>query len=446
MKILEPQQILFPSPLRRGVRGEVIFLLFFSFSSFGQQKLSLQDCMDYAEKHHPDIQNLRMAKESENVELQRIENQRLPSLNLSFNQGGNLGRTIDPFSNDVVTRAITFNSLGMSGGFTVYAGNRQKLQEAKQELAISLANYQLANAQLNKRLEIVRAFFTLLLDKMAIELKQQQLQEIDNQLLRIRELTKEGIVSPLQQHEQLALLANEQIQLQQLETSLATDKIGLETLIFWKDEKSIDIKEDFEVNNLPQKLSIEPIFLQKNPQVLAQNSQIKSIEIDKKLQLSSFKPTIQLSMNTSTSYSSAAPSEYTFFRQFNTNFGQYVGVGLSYPLFPRNQQKLLLEKNRLQFLQQTATKEKTIVELNQQLKRIATEYASILLQIEKMQTVSQQFKQIYEASLAKYNEGVITTIELNQWQNKYFESRFNLKKMILSAQLSKMLFEIYTEK
>jgi len=88
--------------------------------------MGLDECIAFALKKHPTIQNTKSTIEIRKEEYQIARKEALPNISGSLSQGGSLGRNIDPFSNSFVTNAINFNSASLSNSFTIFNGFRQR--------------------------------------------------------------------------------------------------------------------------------------------------------------------------------------------------------------------------------------------------------------------------------------------------------------------------------
>jgi outer membrane protein len=86
------------------MRQFVLLLTILPISLLGQTniKFNLIQCIDFAYKQNFDVKlkELRL-KQSENT-LEQSEKAIYPNLSGSFSQGINLGRSIDPFTNDFI--------------------------------------------------------------------------------------------------------------------------------------------------------------------------------------------------------------------------------------------------------------------------------------------------------------------------------------------------------
>jgi outer membrane protein len=88
-----------------------IFCLF-SDSTLAQTTWTLQSCIDHAFEHNLQIKQSQLSGERAELNYLSAQGAFLPSLNASASHGYNIGRAIDPFSNDFLENAaIQSNNL-----------------------------------------------------------------------------------------------------------------------------------------------------------------------------------------------------------------------------------------------------------------------------------------------------------------------------------------------
>lgn len=225
----------------------------------------------------------------------------------------------------------------------------------------------------------------------------------------------------------------------QLQNDVKNRLLNLSTVMFWNKTDSLTIDTTLTRNEL----NFSRLNLQKQPSFLNASNDISVSRYTGELNLIRFKPTISFSANVGTAYSSAAPDEFTFFRQLNTNFGQYAGVSVSIPVYNKGQKKHVLTNNRLANSIAERNREVAVFELEQQVKQLSNDVAlaeSRIIQLRKQIEVS---KRVYDAAYGKYKEGIINTLELSQRQTSFYQTVFSLKVEERNRSLLVKVLELY---
>ncbi len=102
----------------------VIITCFGSFQSICQnnQLLSLEDCVRLAMNRNNNLKRGNLEIQKNAIYHEQALNSVYPSVNASLSPSGNLGRSIDPYSNQFVDRNIFSTSLAINSNFTIFNG------------------------------------------------------------------------------------------------------------------------------------------------------------------------------------------------------------------------------------------------------------------------------------------------------------------------------------
>lgn len=407
------------------------------------QAFSLTECLQYAEKNHPAITNSKtnVAIEGERAEI--IRKNALPTVTGSFSQGGSLGRNIDPFSNTIVTNGIGFNSVAISGSVPIYNGFRQRYERGLQELKLKDVRLEVENVILQREIEITRLYYGSLLQAKAIQLKEKQIRDIAVQSNRINGLIVEGQLPTTARDELSVQLINEQNALLQFNNEFKNGLLDLETAIFWQSPRQLQI--DTTTNNLPliDAKKINQPSVQQNPTYLKSQNLIGISRYNGEITLTQFKPTVSASANIGTAYSTAAPAELTLFRQFNTNFRQFVGFSVNLPIYSKGQRRNYEKINALTTLNAEQSARLIAYEFEQVIDRLTNDLLLSQQQIRLLEDQVKVAKKVYDAANERYVSGLINFFELSQWQIKYFETELSVKTERLRQRLILDVLKLY---
>lgn len=417
----------------------LLLILTFSTAISSAQRMSLEECITYALKNHPAIKNAKSTVEIRKEEYEIARKDALPSVSGSISQGGSLGRNIDPFSNNVVTNAINFNAASLNSSFVIFNGFRQRYEQASKELMVKGVTYDASVLEWSTKRNITESYYAYLLSLEAIKLKEQQIKDIKTQLSGLAELVKEGQLPRTTYDEQLVQLFSEESNMLQLQNDVKNSLLNLSTVMFWNKTDSLTIDTTLTRNEV----NFSPLNLQRQPSFLKAINDISVSRYAGELNLIRFKPMISFNANVGTAYSSAAPDEFTFFRQLNTNFGQYAGVSVSIPVYNKGQKKHVLTNNRLANIIAERNREAAVFELEQQVKQLSNDVALAESRIDQLRKQIEISKRVYEAAYGKYKEGIINTLELSQRQINFYQTVMSLKVEEINKSLLVKILELY---
>ncbi|MEO0334414.1 MAG: TolC family protein, partial [Bacteroidota bacterium] len=94
-------------------------------SSTESRQLSLQECVDLAIKNNITVRTTALNVLQDQVALEQSKVDLLPSLNAGTNFQYNVGRTINPFTNEFVSQPIRQQNLSLTANLELFNGFRK---------------------------------------------------------------------------------------------------------------------------------------------------------------------------------------------------------------------------------------------------------------------------------------------------------------------------------
>lgn len=388
--------------------------LFISFGLSAQKKYTVEECIDLALHHHPDVmlQNLYVLRTKNTLE--QTHKNRLPNVSASVSSGLNGGRSIDPFSNSFVQRTVTYNSVGISGNINLFNGLALRNRVLQGQVNAEAEQNQLEVVKKEIKLAVIEAYMKVVLSQQMVELQQENEKDILNQLTAVTEQIKEGVLATYNRTETEAQLAATRFELMSVQNQLILSKASLAQLMM--------IKEGFEVTipeiSRPELLTARP-NLSFHPALRVLEKRVRSARYGIDIAKAEKLPRLSLNGGLGTSYSSAAAGEFAYFRQLGHNFNQYLGVGLSIPVYTNAETRI--EAARIEEKITRKQKEKQEIQLNQQADNLVLEVNTLREKVKSSDINLAAQSTLYAGAKEKYKEGLINNLELNTY-------RLNLEK------------------
>jgi outer membrane protein len=154
-------------------------------------------------------------------------------------------------------------------------------------------------------------------------------------------------------------------------------------------------------------------------------------------------PTVSLGAGLGSGYSSAASSEFSYFKQLDFNLNQNARIGVNIPIYSNGQVKgrinnaLIGQRIAETQLQQTKLQLKQEIEQAYLTARTAQER----LNSAKRQIVAQQTA--YDSAQERFREGILNTIDLNTFRLNLERAKSNLIQAKFEFYFRKMILEFY---
>lgn len=432
--------------------------------SYGQETWSLEKCVNYALENSNDIKSAQLNIENAKLNSKIAKLSRLPSLNANTSLGWNFGRQVDPSTNDFISQQLSFNSIGLGSSVTLFnSGNiSNSIKKTKiDERAAELDNKTLIN---NLKLGIVQSYVTILLAEEQVENAKTRVATAQEQLSNTDKLIAAGSLPRNDRLQILANLATEQQNVIMAENNVALNYNLLKQLLQLDPNDDMQIEKPSVVIPITTKvedLSFGEVYtaaLSSLPEIQVQELRVQSAELDINIAKASMIPTLSLSGNIGTNFSSAGRKfEFTgqtvrtgesvfidgtpslleqdvpvpvvtdnpYLDQLNENFGQGVSLGLNIPIFNGKRAQAGVDRSKLQLenLKIQNDQERNTVKSN--IQQALNDAKAAKLQLEAAQRSLEAQDANYDNIQKRYNLGAISTFEYVTAKNSLDSAQFN---------------------
>jgi outer membrane protein len=219
---------------------------------------SLQKCINHAFEHNIQIKQSALNNDRAEIGFLSAKGAFLPSLNASGSHGYNIGRSIDPLTNDFFpTDAIQSNSFGLNSGITLYNGFKNHLNLKRAALGIDIAAINLEQTKNDLALTISAAYLNVLFQEEFVTLANLNLETTKRQVNRVVKLVEAGAAPHSDLLDVQAQEAADYASLISNENSRSLAKLNLVQLLQLSSEQSATFEilrpseDDLEVSTLP---------------------------------------------------------------------------------------------------------------------------------------------------------------------------------------------------
>ncbi|UBM60902.1 TolC family protein [Marinilongibacter aquaticus] len=447
-----------------------------AYSSLGQAKVSgadeadgldLRDCIDYAIEHNLTLQQNRLNIENSLVKLNQSKGNRLPTVNAQTNLNSNYGRNIDPFSNQIVTKSIGTNSLGLGASYVIYNGMKLKNTVLYNEMDLQAAQKDLEAQKNTISIQVSVSYLNVLSAEDMIEVAQKNVDVTQLQLERTRKLVAAGSLPETDVFNLEAQLANDELQLVNAENQHASAFFSLKQNMNYTGTGTFNVvRVDIPKPSLsPYPESVEQVYqaaIDFLPEVEAseirEEMAARNIEIAKAAGL----PTLSANASWGTTFSTAAktysagettyepisvsaeyqgqtvpltvnfPQQSTiasnipYFDQLNNNKNLNVGISLQIPIFNGFNRKYQIQSAKIQEMQSQVSTQNTKLTIRQNIEQAyinmlnsAKTYSANLVQVDAQQKA-------FNASQASFNAGASNFVDYNIAKSNLDRANANL--------------------
>ena len=418
-----------------------------------QEIWDVDRCMNYAVQHNRTVRQREL--EADNARLDRMKaiGSFLPGVTAGTSVQYNFGRSVDPETNTYNTLSTFNNGYSMEASMPIFRGGGlvNEVRRAKAAWLMGKAAWQ--EAKDNTALETFQAYIDALYCYGTLRLARKKLQESDSLLYktcRQEELGLKGLSDVAQMEAQQAtdsynlthqknLYETALLTLKQKMNFPAEDTLQLDTAVL--DTQTLQYIQ------LTQERAddVFRIALNVNPTLQQAALNAKVADMRRKISWANVVPSITLFGGISSSYYKELHSTaYPDFRtQFNNNFGSYVGISMSIPIFNRlsGVTSMRQAKNNYRIAcEQYESQKEELQKLVLQAVQDREGYLKESIQMEKKVSSDSL---AYHVTRRKYEEGLMTSLDVQNNAATLLESETLLLQSKLTYLMKCRLVDYY---
>ena len=409
----------------------LIFLLFFSFSSFAQEKLSLKDCIDRAIEKNISIKNssLDLLNSTENKKT-AIGNF-VPSFNINGNHSWNTGLTQNITTGILENQTTENSSMNMSVAVDIFNGlaNIRRLHRANLDLLAK--KYQLEDMKEDISLLVANSYLQILFNKEQLDVQKSQLKISQEELRNAKEKFNNGVIPEGNLFEIEANLALSEQNVIMAENGYQLSKLSLSQLLMFGDSDNFDIADDnyeipqTDILNKDAKEILEEAMKNRNDIKLAETNLEIAIK-DQQISKSALLPSASAYYSYNSRVIMDAPTSLK--SQFDLNAGESIGLQLNIPIINGWSSRAGIKKSKLNVLRSKNLLDQTKMDLENTIYQALNDAKGAIKSYEAAKKSEIARKTAYEYAKERFENGALNTINYFQAQQLFETAQSELIK------------------
>ena len=281
-------------------------------------ELDLAQCLEIALENNLQLKRSEINKKIQKIGYDQSILSQIPSLNIFSNYGTNWGRSIDPTTNQFIGSEYSSSGIGLSSGMNLFSGFSVRNTIKQSKVLLEKSVFDLENTRNNVMLSVVSSYLSVLLTMDRLENAKFQLLSTQEQLSRINKLVEAGSLPITNRLNFEAQLAGDELSLIQQENAYRLSILQLKQIMLLETDKEIIISKPL--------VEISPsIVIQSNtndiynraidilPELKSAIKNVESSKYDLRIARSGRFPTVNVSSNFNTNYSSYANRPRQFY-------------------------------------------------------------------------------------------------------------------------------------
>ncbi len=424
--------------------------IFASLACWAQESWNMERCMAYAAEHAASVVESRWDVVSATVSRNEALADFFPSVSSQIGTQFNWGRNIDPETNTYNNVTTFHNGYGIYASLTLFDGcqtlNRYRRARSERERYMNAMEMK----QDDSAIAAMMAFADVIYYSNTIRIAEERIRQSEGLLNLILIQEELGVKSKPDVAQVEATLANDRYnfvhQKNLYEQALLTLRSSMNLpadLLFVPDTTLVVHEENFKLDD-PENIFAGAVTF--NPKVRNALGMVRSENYNYKIAVGNLLPNLSLNAGISTSYYktiSGGASAPGFAEQFRNNRGEYVVATLTIPLFQGLGR--ISAKQRAKY-----SLEKAKVNLEEQKRRLHDEIAGAVMDRDgyAAEIIAVKAKVIadgeaYRLNTRRYEEGLLSLIDLQISANTYFSSKVELLQKQILYILKDKLVEYY---
>ena len=390
---------------------------------------SLDDCVERALQQNLQIQQAALEIKTAQIDLQEARNRLLPSLSGVSRYNFNVGRSVNPVTNDFTDQPVRSQDYGLSAGLTLFYGARniRAIQQGKN--ALQGAGYSLAASRRETVLTVTQVYLDVITRFALWKEAEQRIAETNQELEHTQRLVAVGEVS-LAHLTQLKLQrADEQLTAVRYHNDYQLVRVQLRQLLLLSPDQPFRLQipehERESANYLPGPETLYKRAQAIDPRLRGAAVRQKMAQRAVKIAQGRYWPTVQLTLGGYSSYSNNPPpflEALSYGGQLDFNLRKFIGFEVTLPIYNRGQVRAGVHRARVNLQRADLLQ----LQAQQQLwETLETAYRNTQSAREEYQAAQEREAAATEAfasATAQFDLGVMDVISYNQIKSQRNEA------------------------
>lgn len=302
------------------------------------QTLTLSDCIRMAHERNVGVKRADLARRTAEVARTVARNARLPQIQAGMDEGLNFGRSLTSQNTYAATNTYTTN-FSVSASMPLFTGMRLPNRRKQAALDLEAAVADLEKAKDDLSLGVMQAYLQALYGQERVRMARERLALAETETARRRRLLAAGKIAGSDVTEAESAEAQDRLSLTEAENTEALARLELSQLLEMPSPEGPDgfllaMPEQGPAALLPEPAEVFRRARTLRPQLKAGRLRIEQTALGVKVARADYMPTVSLGAGLGTSYYKTSAFESAAFgRQLKDNFGKYLALSISIPVF-----------------------------------------------------------------------------------------------------------------
>ena len=413
---------------------------------------TLQECIQYALDHNIQVKQQQNTTRQQKIQLDDNKGNHLPTVDASIGQNFSFGRGLTA-QNTYENTNTSSTSFQLGASVPLFVGGKivNAVKLSQLNLDASLAD--LERAQDDIRTQVAKAYVQILYDMEVSDVAKRQIAIDSMQVYRLERMMEVGKASQAEVSQQKATLSQSRLTATNADNNYRLSLLALSQLL------ELPTPEGFSIVK-PDVAAITPLSgnegsivapdviyaeaLGVKPQVKAEQLRLKATDFNIKIARADYMPTLSFSAGLGTNYYKTSGFEADGFgKQLKNNFGQYLGLNLSIPVFNHFSTRNKIRTAKIDRENQVLKLEDTKKTLYKEIQQVYYNAVASEAKYASSQQAVMSNSDAFALMKAKYENGKANITEFNEQKNNLLKSESDMVQAKYEYLYNSALIDFY---
>lgn len=403
-------------------------------SAGAQEKVwTMNDCMQYAVENSPKVKQQVYTNLTYKAEHQSVVASFFPAVSAGTNARYNFGRAIDPNTNTYTNTSTFNNGYNLDASLTLFAGGTLINQWRLANANVNRGKSDLQRQKDELSIEVMAAYVDVIYCDGMVKMLAGKLKESQRTLYKTKRQEELGLKGKADVAQIESQVAGDDYNLTHQENLYNTAVMTLKSSMNYPLDSVLPI--DTLVSGIAYLFTPEPVdeiyqyAVDNNPMAMQVAFEYKARKMDYLITKGRLLPAISFGAGIYTSYFENLKSKeaaISFGEQFRNNQGKYISFNLSIPLFDGLYRGTNMRRARNNMRIAEERQVETLRQLQTDIERAVLDREGYAKEAIKMEKKVEADGIAYHVTLRKYEEGLMSPIDLQTSGNVLLESKAGL--------------------
>ncbi len=401
----------------------LLILCFISGTNlFAQEQWTMDECTVYALEHNLQLKDFNYNTEAGREDYRQSVRNLLPEINANTSYTINVGRSTDPFTNNIVTTDFFSNPYSVQGSIDLFQG-LQKINSIKaSKFLYKAAQEESLHQKYLLAFRVMQAFNNIRFFKGLVAISNEQLDISKTNYQLVEKQIELGLMAGADLYEAKSSLLSDELNLTQSKNQLAAAKLVLIQEMNLENTADIEIHADITERvetKETSKMESDSVYSKARefvPLIKAQEFRAQAAERQVGVARGRLYPSLSLFGGIGTGYFETTRdtlgNTLPFREQFRDNTSQYFGFGLNIPISNGWSARSRVKQAKIEKLRQENNLDIQEQVLFQTIQQLVQDYNSLIVELEQSAQNMEAQRLAFNIAQMRYEKGIINGIQL----------------------------------